>query len=249
MHKKTLNKIIIMVIPLIFILGFWGGFYPLEQNIITRNVKAYVIETYGFTPSRVQITTLFLWFPVTVLVEVEEYNFSFTVRTRRFCYDPKHFIDNCIERMAEYILTRDLRAYVESVTNGQGRVNASVTGGFILPSLRENLSITDMENPDIVFEKLYGTYSILISLGSDIIESIYDFDFDLMYSVYSRIFEFGLTPSDIAFTFRFSSENNPPTFMSVNINRQDFSNINSPEDFKPFAERGIEFSIRFNIRA
>ena len=246
--KKMSKGVMIGVIVIILILGilvlvaafgFLRGFYPVEHNRIIKNAERYVVDTYGLTPTEVRITTLYLWFPVTLLIETEEDNFSFILRTGRFRYGVRHFIDNYPESMAEYFLIKDLRIYVENATDGQGRVWGSVTGGFILPKLRDIPDIK--ENISIAIEELHGSYYLGISMNEDTIRSIDDVNIDLMYSIYSHIFELDLHPSRVTFGFRSTNEKNDRTFFHANIRKNDFGNIKLPEDLKPFVEEAIEF--------
>ena len=179
----------------VVVLGLWGGFYPLEHNIITRNATRYVVETHGLTPTEVRITTLHLWFPVTVRIETEEDDFWFELRTGRFFYGRRHFNDNYLDQFAMSILTKELRAYVESVTDGQGIVWASFGGG-ILPELRRD-DVNIIDDPDSVFEILRRRYQIGMWFYSD----LSDIDFDFIYNVYSRVLGLGLEPRSISFSF------------------------------------------------
>ena len=243
--KKVLVIVGSIVTFLVLMYGFVAGFYPFEHNIIIRNAKRYVIETYGLTPTDVEVINLYLWFPVMVRVETEEDDFWFHLRTGRFHYSVTHFGDNYVERMAEHVLTKDLRAYVENITNGQGRVWASVTGGFISPQLRAEPGI--LENPNIVFEKLRGQYIIGITLFDGVLGNeyrlLYDLDFDLVYSIFTKIFELGLEPRDISFSY-----NNIPgvqgrLIYSALIQMSQFPDITSPEDLISIFEEDMNTRI------
>ena len=202
MCKKISKKIMIAVIVsasivllIIGFLGFLGGFYPLEHNIIIRNATRYVIETHGLTPTEVRITTLYLWFPVTVRIETEENDFWFQLRTGRFFYGRRHFSDNYLDQLAMSILTRELRTYVESITDGQGIVWASFGGG-ILPELRRD-DVNIIDDPNSVFEILRRRYQIGMWFYSD----LNDIDFDFIYNVYSHVLGLGLEPRSLSFSF------------------------------------------------
>ena len=231
--KKTMIILVSIVLLIIVGLGFRGGFYPLEHNIIIRNATRYVIETHGLTPTEVQITTLYLWFPVTVRIETEENDFWFTLRTGRFFYGRRNFIDNYIEQLSMDILTRDLRAYVESVTNIQSIVEAS-TGGFLLSELRKD-DVNIIDDPNNAFEILRRQYRLSIMLFDD----IYDINYDLIYNIYSHVFELGLEPYSINFSFGGRDEMGFwESHLSVTISYRHgrhfplFSEINSVDDFR-----------------
>jgi len=218
--------------------GFVGGFRPIEHRIIIRNAKRYVMEAYGLTPTNVRVTTLYLWFPVTVSVETEENDFWFTLRTGRFFYGVRHFNDDYLARMTEHILARDLRAYVEEITNGQGTAivllyigGSQILNYFTLPELKAN--------PSVALENLQS-YGVLVILYDDITERGYKIDYGLIYKVYSRMLEIGLNPRH-SVTFIYSAEDGMrETLLRVDINRRYFPEINSADDLKPFFEEAIQ---------
>ena len=80
MSKISKNIMIVFVVVfsivliIVFAFGYWSGFYPLEHNAVIRNASRYVSEVHGLTPTDVRVTTLHLWFPVTVEVETEEHD-------------------------------------------------------------------------------------------------------------------------------------------------------------------------------
>jgi len=237
--------IIILTLLVIFLIGCRGGF-PGERAVIIRNAERYVMETYGLTPIDVRVTTLYLWFPVTVQIETKENDFWFQLRTSRFFYGSRHFTDDYLERKTGYILTKDLRAYVEEVTNGQGRVWVSVgTGG---DNLRGRFTLQELEeNPSIASERLRSEASNagLYRFGIMLYDDIADIDYDLLFSIYSRVFELGLDPSWISFSFMNREGIQLEERLSVSIfNRSTseptFDEISSSDDLKRLFEKAMQ---------
>ena len=241
--KKKIKKIVIGFAIIIFfamvVLGFRGGFYPLEHRIIIRNAERYVIETYGLTPTNVRITTLYLWFPVTVRVETEEHGFWFQLRTGRFSYSIEHFDDDYLSRTIDYILSRELNAYVEEVTNGRGMAWASLRNRRM--GIQNQLSLSELEaDQDAVFEKLQYEFRLGISIFEDIRQNNYDIDYDLLFDIYSRVFELGLRPLSLYFSFNSFNERDGETFLAVSIDKEHFPGINLPDDLRSFFEEEIQ---------
>ena len=239
------RKVVLIPIIVIAFLGILYGFrsgFPGERSIIIRNARRHIIETYGLTPTDVRVTTLYLWFPVTVRVETGENDFWFELRTGRFFYGRRHFTDDYIDQLAMNILTRELRAYVENITDGQGSVWASFGGG-ILPELRRD-DVNIVDNPNSVFEILRGRYRLGMWFYSD----IYNIDYDLIYGIYSRVFELGLEPSWISFSFggidemgfRESHLRITIDYGNPHPSRIVFSEINSVDDLRQLFEEEIQ---------
>jgi len=239
------KAVIILIVVIVFIYiayGLIGGFLPFEQRLIESRVREYVIATHGLTPTEVRVTTLYLWFPVTARVETKEHNFWFEIRTERFYYSDRYFSDDLLARKAGYILSSDLRAYVEKRTSGEGLVwGTPGTGG---DNLRSLITLSEIEaNPSIVFERLQRQYTLSISL-SDEITAI---DYDLVYDIFTWIMEAGLQPRRVVFSFVYPESENWGT-MSVGITCSpghggdiSFADINSRDGL----ERLFEESIRF----
>ena len=229
---KRLKKmgIIILIIGVVIselIVGL-----PFGRFIATGIARSHVRETYGFTPrftNPITDAVIFLHFHTRVVIEVEEQPFSFEVQMSRWAIPPifVEITDTYLERKVEYILTRDLRAYVEEVTNGQGRVWGSLVIGRA--SVRNQVSLSELEeNPNLAFERLQGDYRIGISLYGD----IYDIDYNLIYGIYSRMFEFGLLPHGISFFLRCEEEREEARLRIILSGRRVFAEINSVDDFR-----------------
>jgi len=241
--KKILVIVGAIVTFLVLMYGYVAGFYPFEHNIIIRNAKRYVIETYGLTPTDVEVTTLYLWFPVMVRVETEEDDFWFQLRTSRFHYSVIHFGDNYLERMTAHILASELRSYVEEVTNGQGGVWASVTSGRT--GILDQFSLSELkDNPSIAVEKLQGQYHIRVILYDDISLNGYNINYDLVFDIFYHTFKIGLEPSWISFSFVNDDNSNFEILLRVTIDRRDFPYINVPDDLKPLFEEAIRSRLK-----
>ena len=236
-------KKIIIIISLIYIfLIFRGGFYPLEHNIIIRNATKYVIEKYNIVPAEVRITTLYLWFPVTVRITTED-GFWFTLRTGRFFYKTRHFTDDYLRRMTQEILQRELRNYVNEVTDGKASAIVSLfTSLLVRTSWDEATALIEIKNnPNIVFEKLYSGYFCSVTFYDDITQNNYNIDYYLIFDIYNRIFEFGLSPRSISFSFKDPYEQDwSISLLRVRINQEQFADINSSDDLRILFEEAIQ---------
>jgi len=242
--KMSRKKKVIIVATIIMFLyiayGYIAGFHPFEQRIILRNVRAYVLETHGLKDVDVRISNLYLRFNVDVRVEAED-DFWFRVRTRRFFYRQEDFTDNYLVSRAEHILSSALRAYVRDLTNGQGRVFASLNDGG--EHLKRQVSLSQLEeNPEIAFEKSYRQFW----LGVGLMDEITDIDYDVVFDIYTWFLDSGLYPSSIVFFFEHPGGRNWER-MSVGINYRagapsqiEFGDINSKDDLERLFEEDIK---------
>ena len=87
------------------LIGWFRGF-PGERALVLRNAKKYVIETYGLTPTEIEIVNFILGYPVKVYFETEEDDFWFHVQMPRFGYIKSRINDNYVEKLAEYTLAK-----------------------------------------------------------------------------------------------------------------------------------------------
>jgi len=238
-RKKKVIIVATIIMFLYFVYGLIGGFRPFEQRLIESRVREYVVATHGLTPTEVRVTTLYLWFPVTVRVETKEHNFWFEIRTGRFYYRDRYFSDDFLARKAGYILSRDLRVYVEKRTNSNGRgwVLSDVGG----ENLQKLLTLSEIEeNPGVVFERLKGQHRVVIVLYYDSTKNNHEIDYDLIYDIFYHIFEVGLNPSSMGFSFIDVNAVDLTVSLVTVLRSRYFHEINSPEDLKPFFEEAIQ---------
>jgi len=240
--EKMLKILIVIFIIVIILAGtvmLMG--IPGERDAILKNAQKYVTDTYGLTPAEVQITTFYLWFPVTVDVKTEENDFWFTLRASRFLFGSK-FNDDFLEKKTGYILSREIRTYVDNATNGQGRVWADIITGRT--GILNQFSLSELEeNPNIAFEKLQG----LCRLGIALHYAIPDIDYNLIYDIYSHVFELGINPYSI--TFSFYEDENREAILRVSFYDNDqrptrdskiFADVDSFNDLKSLFEEAIQ---------
>ena len=224
--KKILKKIVIFLMSIILlgsiVFVLVAGF-PGEQIIIIRNARRYVIETHGLTPTHIEIVNFFIDSPVHILIETEEDDFWFHVIMRRFDYRNRYTTDNYLERMTAHILSKELSAYVDTITEGVGRAFVALRShrltAFTLNELRNDNTLP--------FEKLIERFWVGISFD----KNISDVDYDLAFNIFSCMIELRLEPYRIVFFYH--DKNNPPSNRTqIGIDSRHFSYINSPEDLR-----------------
>ena len=224
--KKSIVIIAIILILIIFLIGDSYGF-PWEHIIATSRAKKYIEEKYQLTPIRVKYYVHKVPAPH-VEIYTKELDFPFTVYTDRI-RQISEMKDNYLEKLSEYYLTKNLKEYVSKVTNQNSYVDVSLNVNKI-----DKYSVNELKtNQLLVFEQLQEMYSCNITFFDNISKKNYDIDYDLVYDIYSKIFEIGLKPDRIFFSYGVSN-------LYLTIYSKDFPNINSLEDLKPFFEEAIQ---------
>jgi len=212
---------------------------PFCRMIAIQRAKKYVRETYQLTVIKTDYCCTFFPMTETVTVTTEELNFKFSVNAGIRVKLPDGIYDDYLESMSAYILSKDINDYVREKTNDQSEAHTFLYSGRINKYTLSELE----ENPQIAFEKLnsdgYADYYCSITIYEDIREKNYDIDYDLIYDIYNKIFEIGLNPHGISFFYNDKKEKNDETLLYLNIKKEYFSNINSPDDLKPFFEEAI----------
>jgi len=246
-----LKIIIIILIITILLAGIIYGLilgFPGESIIIIRNTKKYVIETYGFTPKELRIINLYMDYPVFIQVKTEENDFVFTVNAPRYNYNYREWSDDYLIRMTEYILEKDLKDYVNKAlgANGQAYVslNTKRLKAFTLDELKADSSLA--------FE-LQEKYACRILIYEDPIQENYEINYDSLYNIYSHIFEIGLKPDSISFSFGSNESEGWESILRLSIYETrhtsyniTFSDVNSPNDLKHFLEETIQKKLNEN---
>ena len=230
----TIIITIILLLPLFIIGGLYG--FPWERYIAIKNAKIYVEEKYKLTP--IKATYHIFYFPPTeyITIYTKELDFSFDVYTEVRVHQENKRFDNYLDKMSEYILAKDLVEYVKEKTDNQGNAYASL---YVLTEDKYTLSETEA-NPQIIFEKLQNKYYCGIQLYNDISKNHYIIDYTLVYDIYNYIFELGLNPNSIYFSYRDKKGSKSEAILKVNIDNKHFPNINSSNDLKPFFEEAIQ---------
>jgi len=232
--------VIIIIIAVVLILAFliigvvFG--FPWEHYISIKNAKIYVEEKYQLTPIKGRYSR-FLFDPTMVYVEIytKELDFSFEVYTDRIKRNYNGAKDNYSLNLAQYLLAKDLDAYIKEITNDQGMAFVAF-GGRIL----NELTVSDIEeNPKIVFEKLQESYYCSITFYDDISKKNYEIDYKSVYDIYDKVVEIGLKPNYIYFSYDTEKGKKGKELFSVRIDKKYFPDINSPDDLKPFFEEAI----------
>lgn len=145
-QRLGIAAIILIALASIFT-GFMSGF-PWEKISAAHAVKNYVVETYGFTPTKVKTEFLF---DVEGRAEVatKELPFEFDVYVSRRSYvDGDDYLNSLVEYHAGKILQEDVKELlVESRTayaHTVGILTEKNNSGFTADAVNEN--------PNIVFE-------------------------------------------------------------------------------------------------
>ena len=144
----------------------------------------------------------------------------------------RNITDDYLERLSEYILKKDLNEYVIKRTDNNGRANIDMFSGRIIA-----FSMAELENnPSLPFEKLQKRYWCRITLYNDISKNDYVIDYYLIYDIFTRIFEIGLSPYSVSFNFDAGEDGRVNLVLSVSILNRYFPNINSSDDLRAIFE-------------
>jgi len=221
----------VVIVLALIVLELLVGF-PFEHIIANNKARRYVTETYGLTPTKTQASIL-LGYPITVTVWVEEKPYDFDVKMSRFVFT--FMSDSLLNRTVEHIMGTDLNDYVFGVTKQNGRASVYIISGPI-----KDFSLSDVEkNPGIVFEKRKSHYCSIV-LYDDLTLKNYEIDYALVYSIYNQIFELGLYPKHIFFSYYDIKGKDGKEVLSIYITNGHFPKINSPDDIKPFFDEAIQ---------
>lgn len=229
---KTLIRVAVVIIIIAgiimgIIMGIIYGF-PWERIIAAHNARNDVKETYGFTATKKSVSML-LDYPVIVTVSTKENLFDFGVDMSRS--DLNDISDDYLKRMAEYTLGRNLNDYVEKITGQRAKAYVYLQIGRI-----HEFSLNELKaNSNIAFEKLEGCYYSTIRFNNDISNKDYQVDYSMIYDIYRHLFEYGLKPVDINITYNYGD-----SYLRITIEQEDFQNIKSSEDLRPYFEKAIE---------
>lgn len=228
---RILKIFIKIAVLIIFMGGCLMGFvygFPWEHIITRYKARNYVEQTYGLTITRMRVSFL-VDYPVIAAVSTKENSFDFGVYMSRS--DLNNIWDNYLDFMTKYVLGRELNNYIEDVTEKRGSANILLDGNINEFTLAELNS-----NPKIAFEKLKNEYECAIYLNDDITEENYQVDFDEIYNIYNQIFECGLEPTEIRYLYG----NDGDSYLFITIDKEDFQNITTSEDLKPYFEEVIK---------
>ncbi len=160
---KRLGIIAIVLIVLVnLLIGLMAG-YPWEKIFTAHAVKEYVIETYGFTPTKVRVWFLFDT-QGSAEVTTKELPFTFDVSVRRKGYVGS---DNYLNSLVEYHAGKIIQEKIKALLGEPRRVCAYTVGNLTRKNNKGFTAEAVNENPDIVFaeNKLRYEFRIYFEKG------------------------------------------------------------------------------------
>ena len=213
-----------------------------ERIEIIESAKKYVIETYGLTPTHVHITNLFMGYPVYVRFHVEEHNFTFEAFTARHNYD--EWRDDYVKKMVEYILVNDIDAYVKEFFQEKAYANIMINSNRYYEFTADEL----LFDPSIAFG-IKEEHFCRIFISENPLSENYEFDYELLYGIYLRIFDVGLNPDSIIFLFDNPNRRSRFNYILIKftkMNRSDgfnYSAVTSLDEFTRLFQEQFTISI------
>lgn len=211
------------------VVGIIYGF-PWERIIAANNARNYVNEAYGFAVTKTSVNML-LDYPVIVTVSTKENSFNFGVDMARGVMN--NISDDYLDCKTMDLLGKELNGYVFDVTNQKAKVQMYMRTGNI-----SDFSLTELEaNPDKAFEIITNKYYCTIYFSDIISAEDHQINYDMLYGIYSHVFEFDLKPNEITFSYNFNEKD---SYLFITIKQENFQNIKSSEDLRPYFEAAID---------
>ena len=220
-----------IILVIAFLIDRIVGF-PWEHTKEIARAKQYLQDKYNLTP--IEAKSKVNAYNNLMIVDVLTEDHDFTIKVYRYRSDTAKNYCNYEFQLMDYNLGYDINQYIKGIIGDKAKAIVDI----IDPNLFKDMSIEEI-NSDVLFEKMKNLCDCNIILYDNIIKNDYKVNYELNYDIFRFIMNNKLQPNEIKFTYYEDERQLMGSILKVTISKNNFDNINSPDDLKQFFEEVI----------